>query len=36
MLDLLQTGKYGVLTQQKMLGTTSNNITNVNTSGYVR
>lgn len=36
MLDLLQTGKYGVLTQQKLLGTTSNNITNVNTTGYVR
>lgn len=36
MLDLLQTGKYGVLTQQKLLGTTSNNITNVNTEGYVR
>ncbi|HIV54274.1 MAG TPA: hypothetical protein H9898_00575 [Candidatus Anaerobiospirillum stercoravium] len=36
MLDLLQTGKYGVLTQQKLLGTTSNNITNVNTTGYIR
>lgn len=36
MLDLLQTGKYGVLTQQKLLGTTSNNISNVNTTGYVR
>lgn len=36
MLDLLQTGKYGVLTNQKLLGTTSNNITNVNTTGYVR
>ena len=36
MLDLLQTGKYGVLTQQKLLNTTSNNITNVNTEGYVR
>ena len=36
MLDLLQTGKYGVLTQQKLLNTTSNNITNINTEGYVR
>lgn len=36
MLDLLQTGKYGVLTQQKLLNTTSNNITNVNTEGYTR
>lgn len=36
MLDLLQTGKYGVLTQQKLLNTTSNNITNVNTDGYTR
>lgn len=36
MLDLLQTGKYGVLTQQKLLNTTSNNITNVNTVGYTR
>ncbi|WP_027939670.1 flagellar hook-associated protein FlgK [Anaerobiospirillum succiniciproducens] len=36
MLDLLQTGKYGVLTQQKLLNTTSNNINNVNTQGYTR
>lgn len=36
MLDLLQTGKYGVLANQKFLGTTSNNINNVNTIGYVR
>ena len=36
MLDLLQTGKFGVLTNQKLLGTTSNNITNVNTEGYTR
>lgn len=36
MLDLLQTGKYGVLTQQKLLNTTSNNISNVNTTGYTR
>lgn len=36
MLDILQTGKYGVLTNQKLLGTTSNNITNVNTDGYTR
>ena len=36
MLDLLQTGKYGVLTQQQLLGTTSNNISNVNTDGYIR
>ena len=36
MLDLLQTGKYGVLTNQKLLNTTSNNITNVNTQGYTR
>lgn len=36
MLDLLQTGKYGLLAQQKLLGTTSNNISNVNTVGYIR
>ena len=36
MLDLLQTGKYGLLAHQQLLGTTSNNITNVNTVGYVR
>ncbi len=36
MLDLLQTGKYGVLTQQQLLGTTSNNISNVSTNGYIR
>lgn len=35
-MDLLQTGKYGVLANQQLLGTTSNNITNVNTEGYVR
>lgn len=35
-MDLLQTGKFGVLTNQQLLGTTSNNITNVNTDGYVR
>lgn len=36
MLDMLKTGKYGLLAQQHLLGTTSNNITNVNTEGYVR
>lgn len=36
MLDLLKTGKYGVLANQQLLGTTSNNISNVNTEGYVR
>ncbi len=36
MLDILKTGKYGVLANQKLLGTTSNNISNVNTEGYVR
>lgn len=35
-MDLLQTGKFGVLANQQLLGTTSNNITNVNTEGYVR
>lgn len=35
-MDLLQTGKFGVLANQQLLGTTSNNITNVNTDGYVR
>lgn len=35
-MDLLQTGKFGVLAHQQLLGTTSNNITNVNTEGYVR
>nr|MCR5084606.1 flagellar hook-associated protein FlgK [Succinivibrionaceae bacterium] len=36
MMDLLITGKYGLLAEQKLLGTTSNNITNVNTEGYIR
>ena len=36
MLDLLQTGKYGLLAHQNLLHTTSNNISNVNTEGYVR
>lgn len=36
MLDLLQVGKFGVLNSQKLLGTTSNNINNVNTVGYTR
>lgn len=36
MLDLLQIGKFGVLNSQKHLGTTSNNINNVNTQGYTR
>lgn len=36
MLDLLQVGKFGVLNSQKLLGTTSNNINNVNTEGYTR
>ena len=35
-MDILQTGKFGVLTQQKLIGTTSNNISNVNTTGYTR
>lgn len=35
-MDLLQTGKFGVLANQQLLGTASNNITNVNTEGYVR
>ena len=36
MLDMLKTGKYGVLANQQFLSTTSNNISNVNTTGYVR
>lgn len=35
-VDLILTGKYGVLNQQKLLNATSNNINNVNTEGYVR
>ncbi len=34
--DLIITGKYGVLNQQKLLNATSNNINNVNTEGYIR
>ena len=36
MLDMLKTGKYGILANQQLLATTSNNITNVNTTGYTR
>lgn len=36
MIDLLQTGKAGLLSNQHYLSTTSNNISNVNTVGYVR
>lgn len=35
-MDLLKTGKYGLLAHQNLLNTTSNNISNVNTEGYVR
>ncbi len=35
-VDLILTGKYGVLNSQKLLNATSNNINNVNTEGYVR
>lgn len=35
-VDLILTGKYGVLNSQKLLNATSNNINNVNTDGYVR
>ena len=35
-IDLIYTGKYGVLNAQKLLNSTSNNINNVNTEGYVR
>lgn len=34
--DLLSIGASGVLAQQKMLSTTSNNIANVSTAGYTR
>ncbi|WP_295350973.1 flagellar hook-associated protein FlgK [uncultured Succinivibrio sp.] len=34
--DLIITGKYGVLNQQKLLNATSNNINNVNTVGFIR
>ncbi|QFI54228.1 flagellar hook-associated protein FlgK [Aeromonas simiae] len=34
--DLLSIGSSGVLAHQRLLQTTSNNITNVNTAGYVR
>jgi flagellar hook-associated protein 1 FlgK len=34
--DLLSIGASGVLAQQKMLSTTSNNIANVSTAGYIR
>lgn len=36
MIDLLQTGKAGLLSNQHYLSTTSNNIANVNTAGYTR
>ncbi len=36
MADLLAIGKSAVAAQHKMLSTTSNNISNVSTSGYVR
>lgn len=36
MADLLAIGKSAVAAQQKMLSTTSNNISNVSTQGYVR
>ncbi|MGN0902688.1 MAG: flagellar basal body rod C-terminal domain-containing protein [Succinivibrio sp.] len=35
-IDLILTGKYGVLNSQKLLSATSNNINNVNTEGYIR
>ena len=35
-VDLILTGKYGVLNSQKLLNSTANNINNVNTDGYVR
>lgn len=35
-VDLILTGKYGVLNSQKLLNATSNNINNVNTEGYIR
>lgn len=34
--DLLSIGSSGVLAQQKLLWTTSNNISNINTQGYTR
>lgn len=34
--DLLGIGSSGVLAQQRLLQTTSNNIVNVNSQGYVR
>ena len=34
--DLLNIGSSGLLAQQKMLATTSNNISNVSTQGYTR
>ena len=36
MADLLKIGTSGVLAQQQLLQTTSNNISNVNTAGYSR
>lgn len=35
-VDLLITGKHGILNSQKLLNTTSNNINNTNTEGYIR
>lgn len=35
-IDLLHVGKFGLLNSQTLLNTTSNNINNVNTEGYVR
>ena len=34
--DLIITGKTGVLNQQRLLNSTSNNINNVNTEGFIR
>ena len=36
MVDMLQTGKMGILNSQTLLNTTSNNINNVNTEGFTR
>lgn len=36
MTDLTITGKYGVLNSQRLLNSTSNNINNVSTEGYIR
>ena len=36
MSSLIVTGKYGVLNSQRLLNSTSNNINNVSTEGYIR